>query len=73
MNTYGLPYDISSDMHYGAIGFSSNGQRTIETRNPDYQKTIGQRLDLSFLDIKATNLAYCRSNNLNNKLIFFTT
>jgi astacin len=61
INTYGLPYDLASDMHYGAIGFSINGQRSIDTVNPDYQKTIGQRLDLSFLDIKAANQAYCRS------------
>ena len=41
MYTYGLPYDMASDMHYGAIGFSINGQRSIETVNPDYQKIIG--------------------------------
>ena len=36
--------------------------KTIETIDPDYQKTIGSSIDLSFLDIKAVNLAYCSSN-----------
>lgn len=34
---------------------------TIGTRDPRYQKTIGQRNDISFLDIKTANFAYCKS------------
>lgn len=59
-NTFGLPYDYSSDMHYGSDSFKKlDNLNTIETMDPDYQKTIGSRIDLSFLDIKAINLAYC--------------
>ena len=62
-NTYGLPYDYASDMHYNSDSFKlTDGLKTIETLDPDYQKTIGNRLDLSFLDVKAANLAYCQGN-----------
>jgi hypothetical protein len=59
MNTYGVPYDLSSIMHYS----NSYGDPVfLETINPDYQKTIGQEDNLSFLDIKTANLIYCKSN-----------
>jgi hypothetical protein len=59
MNTYGVPYDLSSIMHYG----NNYGDPVfLETINPDYQKTIGQEDNLSFLDIKTANLVYCKSN-----------
>ena len=41
--------------------FSANGENTVETTNPLYQRTIGQRVQLSFADIKIINLAYCAS------------
>jgi astacin len=63
VNTFGLPYDYASDMHYGRGFFKKFANlNTIETIDPDYQKTIGSSIDLSFLDIKAINLAYCSSN-----------
>ncbi len=69
-NTFGLPYDYSSDMHYGSGSFNKlDNLNTIETIDPDYQKTIGSRIDLSFLDIKAVNLAYCSSNYYFNSCI----
>ena len=38
---------------------SSNGRNTMETINPLYQRNMGQRTGLSFLDAKSVNLAYC--------------
>lgn len=52
---------MASDLHYGSSYFSSNNQITIETKDPKYQRTIGQRLDLSFSDIKTANQVYCKS------------
>ena len=34
---------------------------TINTRNPDYSNTIGQRVGLSYLYIKTVNYVYCQS------------
>lgn len=85
INTYGLPYDYSSIMHFGQSVkfnfliwlnskfyhysiFKKEYSRdpfmrlvTINTSNPDYQKTIGQRVGLSYMDIKTINVIYCKS------------
>jgi len=39
--------------------YSANGQNTIEPKNGLYTKTLGQRVQLSFIDAKLLNLAYC--------------
>jgi hypothetical protein len=52
---------------------------TINTTNPAYSYTIGQRVGLSYMDIKKANYVYCRSNssilfaalNFVNKFVFF--
>ena len=36
----------------------------METLNPLYQHNIGQRTGLSFLDVKAINLAYCQGKHI---------
>ncbi|KAL3090898.1 hypothetical protein niasHS_007273 [Heterodera schachtii] len=54
-------YDFGSVMHYDALAFSSTGLSSIQTVNPNYQNTIGQRFQLSFNDVKKMNLAYCHS------------
>jgi hypothetical protein len=41
--TYGLPYDYESIMHYSGTTFSVNGLNTIDTLDPKYQSVIGQK------------------------------
>uniref|UniRef100_A0A914Y4S4 Metalloendopeptidase n=1 Tax=Panagrolaimus superbus TaxID=310955 RepID=A0A914Y4S4_9BILA len=61
MVTFGVPYDYGSVMHYDPYSFSRNNQPTIQTNDLNYQDTIGQRIELSFNDIKKINFAYCNS------------
>lgn len=56
----GIQYDYGSIMHYRSKAFSrSDSLYTIQTNIGDYQKTIGQRDQLSFNDIKLMNEMYC--------------
>ncbi|KAI8798385.1 zinc metalloproteinase nas-13 [Biomphalaria glabrata] len=50
--TYGIPYDYLSIMHYGGKMWD------IVTKDSKYQELIGQRDRLSFKDIKLANLMY---------------
>ncbi|KAK5979941.1 Zinc metalloproteinase [Trichostrongylus colubriformis] len=57
--TFGLPYDTGSVMHYGPYGFASDPYTpTIRTLEHGQQSTIGQRVGPSFLDYQAINAAY---------------
>uniref|UniRef100_A0A914CPA3 Zinc metalloproteinase n=1 Tax=Acrobeloides nanus TaxID=290746 RepID=A0A914CPA3_9BILA len=57
--TFDLPYDAGSVMHYGAFGFASNPYRpAISTLDPHLQSTIGQRVGPAFLDFESINIAY---------------
>uniref|UniRef100_A0A915KBG0 Metalloendopeptidase n=1 Tax=Romanomermis culicivorax TaxID=13658 RepID=A0A915KBG0_ROMCU len=60
INTAGIPYDLGSVMHYRSKAYSkSDGLITIETLNPFFQRTIGQRDQLSFNDKRLINKLYC--------------
>uniref|UniRef100_A0A182MUK9 Peptidase M12A domain-containing protein n=1 Tax=Anopheles culicifacies TaxID=139723 RepID=A0A182MUK9_9DIPT len=53
---FGIPYDYDSVMHYGPTAFSYNGQATIIPKQSGV--TIGQRVGLSYKDIKRLNFFY---------------
>ena len=57
-DTFGLPYDYSSVMHYGENSWSKNGERTIVTKDQRYQSRIGQRKGVSRGDVKLIRKMY---------------
>ncbi|XP_061169370.1 zinc metalloproteinase dpy-31-like [Saccostrea echinata] len=60
--TYGTNYDYGSVMHYSDTAFAkSAGLKTIVAKQSDYSRTMGQRIGLSFNDIRAINYHYCQS------------
>uniref|UniRef100_A0A0K0F136 Metalloendopeptidase n=1 Tax=Strongyloides venezuelensis TaxID=75913 RepID=A0A0K0F136_STRVS len=59
-NTFGLPYDYGSIMHYDMDSFTKNKGSTIIPKHELYRKTIGQVEQLSFIDIKTVNMMYCQ-------------
>ncbi|KXJ83417.1 hypothetical protein RP20_CCG006292 [Aedes albopictus] len=61
INDLGVPYDYNSVMHYRADAFTSNGDATIIPIESGV--TIGQRVGLSYKDIKRLNLLYPTCNN----------
>ena len=46
---------------------SRNDQPTLEALDKRYQSNMGQRVTLSFLDVKAINMAYCQGKIINIK------
>ncbi|KAI0237999.1 Zinc metalloproteinase nas-34 [Lamellibrachia satsuma] len=58
--TMTVPYDYGSVMHYSATELSIGTLRSLQPTNPLYEKTMGQRVGLSFFDSKHANLAYCK-------------
>uniref|UniRef100_A0A915PPN1 Metalloendopeptidase n=1 Tax=Setaria digitata TaxID=48799 RepID=A0A915PPN1_9BILA len=56
-DTFNLPYDAGSVMHYGPYGFAADPHfPTITTRDRFQQYTIGQREGPSFLDYASVKL-----------------
>ncbi|XP_048769783.2 zinc metalloproteinase nas-36-like [Ostrea edulis] len=59
--TYGTKYDYGSIMHYRDTAFAkTSGLKTITAKQPNFERTMGQRTALSFYDIKAANYHYCQ-------------
>ncbi|XP_073340744.1 meprin A subunit beta-like [Pagrus major] len=56
--TFNTPYDYLSVMHYGKKFFSKNSRNTIVTKLPQYQDKIGQRLEMSPIDVYKLNRLY---------------
>lgn len=60
VDTQNTPYDYSSIMHYGQYYFSSNDYPTIEPLQSNV--TIGQRYNMSTIDIEEVRLFYSCSS-----------
>nr|XP_006816192.1 PREDICTED: blastula protease 10-like [Saccoglossus kowalevskii] len=58
VNSYNVPYDVGSLMHYGPKYFSKNGLDTITANNPEDQDKMGQDEHLSTADILLANIIY---------------
>ncbi|WKY01453.1 hypothetical protein Q1695_015448 [Nippostrongylus brasiliensis] len=57
LETYTIPYDFDSIMHYGAWSVSNNGQPTMVANDVNYQESMGSHM-LSFFDIYTVNKHY---------------
>ncbi|GMT14735.1 hypothetical protein PFISCL1PPCAC_6032, partial [Pristionchus fissidentatus] len=60
--TLGIPYEYGSLLHYSDTLFSSNGQPTLHSLDPLYQKSMGSHLP-SFYDIALINTFYSCYDN----------
>jgi hypothetical protein len=75
VNTYNIDYDYTSIMHYGDRSLPGS----ITTLDRDYQSKIGQRVGMTFKDIKLANVMYdcarvmgCEPKNCShNGFVFF--
>lgn len=65
LSDFGTGYDYDSIMHTNSVAYSVNGERTIETLDPENQHKIGQRERLSAGDILRINRMYKCDENVN--------
>lgn len=71
INSFDVPYDYASIMHYGAYAFSKNRRATIISRKAG--ERFGQRAGLSPLDKKQLRLLYGCSVGSTKKPVPTTT
>lgn len=66
------PYDYESLMHYAPLSFNKNASvPTITTKIPAFDDIIGQRLDLSAIDLERLNRMYnCSKSEFNHGKLF---
>ena len=60
----GLPYDYNSLMHYRSDAFTNGNGSTIVTKDQKFMNVIGQRQQLSPLDVMELNRRYKCSKSL---------
>lgn len=59
LNTYDIPYEYGSIMHYGANAFAINQNNPVLiAKNQLFQQTMGQRILPSFFDVYQANRYY---------------
>ncbi|XP_050072039.1 zinc metalloproteinase nas-4 [Anopheles maculipalpis] len=69
-NSFGVAYDYGSIMHYSANAFSTNGQPTIEPKEPLNGAKMGQRDGFSWSDMEKLNRMYnCQASGGNAQTI----
>ncbi|XP_069016518.1 zinc metalloproteinase nas-4 [Embiotoca jacksoni] len=67
--TFNLPYDITSILHYGSGFFSSNGFPTIVSKK--HEKEMGQRAKMTKMDIKKVRHLYNCEYDINVAHLLF--
>lgn len=67
IDNHGIPYDLSSIMHYGLDSFSRNRRNTMVPLDLTKNFVIGQRNGLSFFDLKLANMIYNCSDHCSLK------
>lgn len=55
---FAVPYDVGSVMHYGANAFSGNGRDTMTALVNPFNRTMGQRHEMTHEDILRINRMY---------------
>uniref|UniRef100_A0A7I5UC63 Astacin domain-containing protein n=1 Tax=Strongyloides ratti TaxID=34506 RepID=A0A7I5UC63_STRRB len=59
-NTFGVPYDYGSVMHYSLYYFTNNREKTMKPFDTLYDMTPGPK-SMSYANIKMLNIYYCEN------------